>query len=119
VSEREVGARRPIAWQPITLAAFIASMWPLHQQMAAAKERYVASTRRLYAEAYAPMIGDASQATLDAQSGALGAARSLDERAQSLQTWPIDEGTLRFVAVIVSGVVTSLVVRAVLAALGV
>ena len=103
----------------IALAAFVASMWPLHRQMAGAKERYVASTRRLYAEAYAPMTKDASQATLEAQSGALGAARSLDERAQSLQTWPIDEGTLRFVAVIVSGVVTSLVVRAVFAALGV
>lgn len=103
----------------IALAAFVASMWPLHQQMARAKERYVASTRRLYADAYAPMMEDASQATLEAQSGALGAARSLDERAQSLQTWPIDEGTLRFVAVIVSGVVTSLVVRAVFAALGV
>ena len=103
----------------VTLATFVASMWPLHQQMAAAKERYVASTRRLYAEAYAPLTEAASQATLEAQSGALGAARSLDERAQSLQTWPIDEGTLRFVAVIVSGVVTSLVVRAVFAALGV
>jgi hypothetical protein len=103
----------------IALASFVASMWPLHQQMAAAKERYVATTRRLYAEAYAPMAADASQAALEAQSGALGAARSLDERAQSLQTWPIDEGTLRFVTVIVTGVVTSLVVRAVFAALGV
>lgn len=103
----------------LTLAAFVASMWPLHRQMAAAKDRYVTATRRLYADAYAPLAVDASQTTLEARSGALGAARSLDERAQSLQTWPIDEGTQRFVAVIVTGVVTSLVVRAVLATLGV
>ena len=53
-----------------------------------------------------------------AQASALGAAQSLDERAHSLPTWPIDEGTVRFIAVIVTGVLTSLVVRALFAAVG-
>jgi len=33
-------------------------------------------------------------------------------------TWPIDEGTVRFNAVIISSVVTSLIVRALFAAVG-
>ena len=33
-------------------------------------------------------------------------------------TWPLDEGTLRFVVVMVTGIVTGVIVRAVFAALG-
>jgi hypothetical protein len=55
---------------------------------------------------------------LEAQASALRAAQSLDERANNLLTWPIDEGTLKFIAVVITGVVTSLVVRGLFAALG-
>ena len=55
---------------------------------------------------------------LEAKSGALRAAQSLDERAHDMLTWPIDEGTVRFNAVIISSVVTSLIVRALFAAVG-
>jgi hypothetical protein len=115
--------------QPITLAIsltlvigvvgiYALSMWRLHRQMAAAKDAYVATARRLYAEAYAPIRERPEIKTLDASSSALSVAQSLDERAAGLPTWPIDEGTARFVAVIITGVVTSLIVRALFAAIG-
>jgi hypothetical protein len=102
----------------LAVGAFILSMWRLHRQMAAAKAGYVATTRRLYADAYAPLRERPDLETLAAQSGLLGAAESLAERARTLPTWPLDEGAGRFVAVVVSGVVTSMVVRALFAAIG-
>ena len=94
------------------------SMWRLHRQMAAAKERYVATARQLYAEAYAPIRERPDVETLTAVSSALSVAQSLDERAAGLPTWPIDEGTARFVAVVITGVLTSIIVRALFAAIG-
>jgi hypothetical protein len=97
---------------------FALSMFRLHGQMWAARKRFVVGARRLYADAYAPLRNHPDVATLEAQSNALRAAQSLDERAQSLLTWPIAEGTLRFLAVVITGVVTSLIVRGLFAALG-
>ena len=94
------------------------SMWRLHRQMAAAKEQYVATARRLYADAYSPIRQRPDVDTLTASSSALSVAQSLDERASGLPTWPIDEGTARFVAVIITGVITSLIVRALFVAIG-
>ena len=116
--------------QPVTLAvsltlvfaavgAFALSLWRLHRQMAAAKRRYCANTRKLYADAYAPIREHPDIGSLTAASTALSVARSLDERAAGLPTWPIDEGTARFVAVVVTGVITSLIVRALFIAIGV
>ena len=115
--------------EPVTLAislavviaaigTFALSMWRLHRQMVAAKRRYVANARRLYAEAYAPIREHSDVGSLTAASTALSVAQSLDERAAGLPTWPIDDGTARFVAVVVTGVITSLIVRALFAAVG-
>ena len=101
-----------------TIAVFVLSMWRLHRQMAAAKARHVALSRRLYAEAYAPLRAQPTTETLASQAALLSAAQSLDERAQDLLTWPIAEGTIRFLAVIVTGVLTSLIVRGLFAAIG-
>jgi hypothetical protein len=100
-----------------TVGVLVLSMWRLHRQMAAAKARYVATARRLYADAYAPVRARPDVETLEARAGVIGAAQALDERAHSLPTWPVDEGTLRFVIVVVTGVVTSLVVRGLFSAL--
>jgi hypothetical protein len=101
-----------------TVAVFVLSMWRLHRQMAAAKRRHVAVARRLYADAFAPLRDHPDIETLAARSGVLQAAQSLDERAESLQTWPVAEETMRFLAVIVTGVLTSLIVRGLFAAIG-
>jgi hypothetical protein len=115
--------------EPVTLAISLAlviaaigsfglSMWRLHRQMVAAKRRYVTDARRLYAEAYAPIRQHPDVGSLTGASTALSVAQSLDERAAGLPTWPIDDGTARFVAVIITGVITSLIVRALFAAIG-
>ena len=115
--------------EPVTLAVsltvvvgsvlvFGLSMWRLHRQMAAAKARYVATTRRLYAEAYDPVRTDPALARLIEQSDALSVARALDDRAHDLPTWPLDDGTARFIGVLVTGILTSLIVRALFAAMG-
>ena len=102
----------------LTITIFVLSMWRVHRQMAAAKARYVAIARRLYADAYSPIREQASVQALQKQATVLSAAQSLDERAHNLQTWPVDEGTLRFIAVVVTGIVTSLIVRGLFVALG-
>lgn len=71
--------------EPVTLAislalviaaigSFALSMWRLHRQMAAAKRRYVAASRRLYAEAYAPIREQPDVEALAAASTALSVA---------------------------------------------
>ena len=84
--------------------------------MAAAKARYVAIARHLYTDAYEPIRNDPTVAKLEGRSSVLSAAQALDERAHGLPTWPINESTLRFIAVVVTGVVTSMVVRGLFAA---
>jgi hypothetical protein len=102
----------------VSVGIFLLSMWRLHRQMSAAKARYIELARDLYARAYEPVRTEPTIAKLDEQASVLSAAQSLDERAHGLPTWPIDEGTLRFIAVVITGVVTSLVVRGLFAAVG-
>ena len=68
------------------VAMFVLSMWRIHRQMVTASDGFVALTRRLYADAYAPIRRDPSIQLLESQSGALRAAQSLDERAHDLLT---------------------------------
>jgi hypothetical protein len=100
------------------VAVYVLSMWRLHRQMAIARARFIVIAQGLYAGAYEPLRADPTVTTLEAQANALGAAQALEERARNLLTWPIEQGTLRFMAVVVTGVVTSLVVRGLFAALG-
>ena len=102
----------------ISVGLFLLSMWRLHRQMVKAKAGFIALARRLYQEAYGPVREATTIEALAAQATALRAAQSLEERAQALMTWPINESTLRFIAVVVTGVVTSLVVRGLLGAMG-
>lgn len=101
-----------------SVGVYVLSMWRIHRQMVSAKARYVAIARDLYAQAYAPMRSDPRVETLEARANTLSAAQALEVRAHEIPTWPIDDGTLKFVAVVIAGVVTSLVVRALFAALG-
>jgi hypothetical protein len=101
-----------------TVAVFFLSMFRVHRQMAAAKERYVAIARALYREAYEPVRTKPSLKALQAQAPALDVAQALVERAEDVQEWPIDERATAWVAVVITGVVTSLLVRLVLTAAG-
>lgn len=100
----------------VSVGTFLLSMWRLHRQMSAAKSRFVAITRDLYDQAYAALRSEPTVGKLEEKATVLSAAQSLAERAGGLPTWPINESTLRFIAVVVTGVVTSMVVRALFAA---
>jgi hypothetical protein len=103
----------------VTIGLFVLSMSRLHQQMRVAKDRYVTMTRSLVAEAYAPVLERTDLATLAASSSALGAAQALADRAEKVLEWPIDDRMVTSLTVVVTGVVTSLVVKVVLLAIGV
>ena len=107
-----------IAIVALAVAIFVLSLWRIHRQMVSARDRFTQFTRQLYAEAYAPIRADPKAATMEARSAALRVAQSLDERAHNLLTWPINEGTVRFIAVVITSVLTSLIVRALFAAVG-
>jgi hypothetical protein len=94
------------------------SMIRLHGQMAAMKVRYLELARRLYSEAYAPVRVKRSLKSLQAQAPALQVAQAMLERAERILEWPIDERATAWVVVVVTGVITSLLVRLVLAAAG-
>jgi hypothetical protein len=98
---------------------FFLSMWRLHAQMVAARRRLLLETRRLAAEAYAPFRTAANIADLEAEAPLLIAAQGLEERAERVLAWPVDEAMTAWVAVIATGVVTSLIVRIVLTALAI
>jgi hypothetical protein len=100
------------------ICSFVLSMWRVHRQMAAAKKPYLDRARALYAEAYQPLRTDPTLTTLNKQAPLLGAAEGLEKRAESIFEWPIDDGMVRWLAVITTGVLTSLVVRGVFALFG-
>jgi hypothetical protein len=118
------GADQPVTFGiSISIVAFavvifVLSMWRIHRQMVKARDEFVLFTRRLYADAYAPIRKDPNLDVMEAQSAPLRVAQSIDERAHNMLTWPIDEGTVKFIAVVVTSVVTSLIVRALFAAVG-
>jgi hypothetical protein len=101
-----------------SVALLFLSMFRLHRQMTAAKAEYVEQARELYRQAYEPVRKDMSIAALGTQGQVLSVAQALLERAEHILEWPIDERATAWVAVVVTGVVTSLIVRVVLAAAG-
>jgi hypothetical protein len=102
----------------ISVGLFVLSVTRLHRQMAAAKASYVALTRRLVEEAYGPITADTSLAALQDRAGALEIAQPLADRADRILAWPIDERAVAFITVVVTGVLTSVIVRLVFAAAG-
>jgi hypothetical protein len=98
------------------LGAMALSFWRLHRQMAEARAGYVAEARARYAAAYRA----AAERPEDPTAGAaLGTTESLLRGAESIQEWPFDERTQRLAAAISTGVVTALIVRALLLAMGI
>jgi hypothetical protein len=98
---------------------FVLSMNRLHAQMRAAKMRYVTMARAYVAAAYEPIRVTGTLATLQEAAPALSAAQALADRADKLLEWPVDERMVTFMTVVVTGVVTSLIVRFVLQAAGI
>ena len=108
-----------VGFMTLIALLFGLSMVRLHGQMQAAKARYVAQTQELVAAAYAPIRTTGDLETLQANTATLNAAQSLAERAEHLLEWPIDERMVATMTVVVTGVITSLIVRFVLQAAGI
>lgn len=53
---------------------------------------------------------------LRAQAPVLDAARALEERAQHILVWPIDEGLIAIIGFVVAGVASGIVVRFIIVA---
>jgi hypothetical protein len=100
----------------VNIPIFFASMWRLHRQMSGAKTRYVSESRALYAAAYEPLRADASLSVLRAQAPVLDTARAIEERAEHIQVWPIDEWLIAIIGFVVAGVTSGVVVRFIVAA---
>jgi hypothetical protein len=84
--------------------------------MRAAKTRYVTMGRAYVAVAYEPIRAHGTLEVLEQSAPALNAAQGLADRADKILEWPLDERMIAFMTVVVTGVVTSLVVRFVLQA---
>ena len=95
----------------VNVPIFFRSMWRLHHQMSAAKAHYVTESRALYAAAYQPLRGNPTLSVLRRQAAVLDAARSLEERAERIQAWPINDGLIAIIGFVVAGVTSGVVVR--------
>lgn len=95
----------------IGLAAFFLSLYRLHQRMVDVKEEELRIARELYADAYRPVRELRTAEVLEQQRNLLGAADGLEKRAQAIQEWPIDDGTLARVVTIATSVVAVTIAR--------
>ena len=100
------------------VVVFFLSMWRLHRQMVEAKVRHLAWARGLYGEAFSPIRPQPTLEALQARAPLLSAAEALEKRAVAIQEWPFDDRTMGRIVAISTGVVTTLLGRFALRALG-
>jgi multisubunit Na+/H+ antiporter MnhC subunit len=100
------------------VGVFFLSMWRLHRQMVEAKARHLAWVRGLYGEAFAPLRPRPTLEALQARAPLVSAAEALEKRAVAIQEWPFDDRTMGRIVAISTGVVSTLLGRFALRALG-
>lgn len=100
------------------LAAFFYSLYRIHRQMVEVKGVELARARVLYAEACEPVRLDPTLPTLDRQKTLLAAADALEQRADAIHEWPLDEGTIARVVTITTSVIAVVIARLILDPLG-
>ncbi|PFG39618.1 hypothetical protein ATJ97_2129 [Georgenia soli] len=100
------------------VALFFLSLSDLHRQMVAVKERERAQATELYRQAYRDLRGAPTLDVLQQHAGLLGAAESLERRAERIQEWPFDEGTFARVVTIASSAGATILARLLLAPTG-
>jgi hypothetical protein len=95
----------------VGLGVFFLSLVRLHRRMVEVKNDELELARDLYAEAYRPLRDTPTTETLEQQRNLLSAADGLEKRAQAIQEWPIDDGTLARVLTIATSVVAVTIAR--------
>jgi hypothetical protein len=100
------------------LATFYLSLFRLHRRMAEVKVDEITFARELYAQAYEPVRADGTLGALERQRKALAATDALEQRAQTIHEWPLDEGTVAWVIGITTSVIAVAIARLILTPLG-
>jgi hypothetical protein len=97
---------------------FFLSLRRLHRQMVSVKQQELDRTRGLYMEAYRQVRDQPTLAVLEQQAGLLKAAEALEKRAERIQVWPVEEGTIATVVAIASSVAAGIIGRLILQPVG-
>ena len=100
------------------VGAFFLSTWRLHGQMVETKRKHVTRAGMLYAETYEPLGAQMTPQKLQACAPQLSAAEALVRRASAIQEWPFDERTMTRIVAISTGVVTAVIARSIVSAVG-
>ncbi len=107
------------------ITAMVLAVWQVHRRMADERARQVSVAKARFAEAYRAAQaasgggeGTAAERALDAAATRLSTAEALLRGAESIYEWPFDERMQRIVAIVLTGVVTGLIIRAVLLPFG-
>ena len=101
----------------IGVAAFFLSLYRLHEQLAAARQGYLAHVRRLTAEAFAPVETEWTLDSLAEQAARINATKTLEQHVGAIQRWPVGETAMARIAAIATSVITATVVRIVISKL--
>lgn len=96
------------------LGLFFLSLFGLHRQMVTVKAGELALARELYAQAFEPVRAERTLDALERQHRLLGAAGALEQRAQAIHEWPIDEVTFARVITITTSVIAMIIGRLIL-----
>lgn len=100
------------------VAAMVLATWRIHLAMAAERKRLVRIARARYAETY--RAAEAAVATSSAKvAERMSLAEGLLRGVETIQEWPFDERTQRIAAIVLTGAVTSIIVRMILLAFGI
>jgi hypothetical protein len=110
-----IGLISILALMGLGLAAMLVAVWAMHMRMAAERAAAVGAARAQYAVAYRAARANPT----DDATRRLQATRLLLDGAESIHEWPFDDRTQRIAGLLLSGVITGVVVRLVLIALGV
>lgn len=103
----------------IITVLFVLSLWRLHSRLQKAKAEHVADARALCARVLREVRTVLTQGDRGDQAAArLSAAEAIERRAEAIHEWPLGAGMFARVAAIFSAVVTAILARLILSAIG-
>lgn len=103
----------------IITVLFVLSLWRLHSRLQKAKAEHLADARALCARVLREVRTALTQGDGGDQAAArLSAAEAIERRAAAIHKWPLGAGMFARVAAIFSAVVTAILARLILSAMG-
>ncbi len=102
----------------VVFLLFFGSLWGLRRQLLTEKARHVAWARARYAHAFSAVRNATSPAAVREFAPELEVAESFERRAEGVQEWPFDDRIFRTLAAVFSTILTAIIVRLILAQIG-